>query len=441
MEAEPVTSATPARAQRDPAHVPDVDTYRIVDSAETLDDLVGELLAEPAYAIDTEFHRERTYFPRLALLQVAWSGGIALVDPFAVDIAPFGRVLQGDALAVLHAADQDLEVLDRACGAVPTRLFDTQLAAGFIGLSTPSLSSLVDRMLSRRLEKGDQLTDWTRRPLTEAQRRYAAGDVLYLLELHGLLTDRLAALGRLAWAEEECAILLRRSRLPVVPEEAWWRLKHARQLHGRERAVAQNVAAWRERRAQMLDQPTRFVLSDLALVSIAHRPPATRAELEQVRNLDARQLGNVAVSELLGAIADGLALPASAVHMPPVQRGEGVVRPAVALATAWLGERARQLEIDSAILATRADLTAFFQERPKGRLVSSWRNDLVGEPLRRLAAGDASLALEGGGTLVLEERSRRPYVAHGEPPQPSPSEAEPSTTEPSPRRAPALELD
>lgn len=403
-------SATPAAAGSPPARERDPGSYRVVDRASQLEELIDELADEPAYALDTEFHRERTYFPKLALLQVAWSGGIALVDPLAVDVAPFSRVLRSDVLAVLHAADQDLEVLERACGCVPTRMFDTQLAAGFLGLSTPSLSSLVERMLGLRLEKGDQLTDWTRRPLTDAQRRYAAGDVRYLLELHELIGGRLEVLGRRAWAEEECAIVLRRSRSPVVPEEAWWRLKHARQLHRRERGVAQQVAAWRERRAQLLDQPTRFVLSDLALVSITHRPPATRAELDQVRNFDVRQLGNSGVSELLEAIATGLELPASAIRVPPVQRGEGVVRPAVALATAWLGERARQLEIDSAILATRADLAAFFQERPEGRLVSSWRNGLVGEPLRRLAAGDAALALDAGGTLVLEERSRRPYV-------------------------------
>ncbi|HVC25536.1 MAG TPA: HRDC domain-containing protein [Acidimicrobiales bacterium] len=406
----------PARRQE---HATTADTgpspgYRLVEDAAALATLIGELAGEPAYALDTEFHRERTYYPKLALLQVAWSGGIALVDPLAVDVAPFAAILASDALAVLHAADQDLEVLERACGRVPTRLFDTQLAAGFLGMSTPSLSSLVERMLGTRLEKGDQLTDWTRRPLTETQRRYAAGDVLHLLELHELIGARLSALGRVEWAQEECGILLGRSHAPVVPEEAWWRLKHARQLHRRERAIAQSVAAWRERRAQALDQPTRFVLSDLALVSIAHRPPSTRAELEQVRNLDARQLGAGGAADVLAAVAEGLELPAGAIRVPPAHRGEGVARPAVAIATAWLGERARQLEIDPAILATRADLAEFFQDRPGGRLVSSWRNDLVGEPLRRLAAGDAALALDGGDTLVLEERSRRPYVI-GEP--------------------------
>ncbi|MDA8291113.1 MAG: HRDC domain-containing protein [Actinomycetota bacterium] len=405
MEADAATGAPSDAGADRPAG-----EYRLVEDAASLRGLVDELVREPAYALDTEFHRERTYYPKLALLQVAWRRGIALVDPLAVDVSPVAEVLAGPGLAVLHAADQDLEVLERACGRAPTRLFDTQLAAGFLGMSTPSLSSLVDRMLGTRLEKGDQLTDWTRRPLTETQRRYAAGDVVHLLELRDLIVDRLSALGRSEWAAEECEILLRRSRAPLAPEEAWWRLKHARQLHRRERGVAQSVAAWRERRARTLDQPTRFVLSDLALVSIAHRPPSTRAELEQVRNLDVRQLGAGGVAEVLAAVAEGLAMAPNAVRVPPVHRGEGVARPAVAIATAWLSERARELEIDPAILATRADLAEFFQDRPGGRLVSSWRGDLVGEPLRRLAAGDAALALDRGETLVLEERSRRPFV-------------------------------
>ncbi len=383
--------------------------YRVVDDAAALAALVEELVGQPAYALDTEFHRERTYYPRLALLQVAWPGGIALVDPLAVDVEPFAEVLAGGGLAVIHAADQDLEVLERACGRVPARLCDTQLAAGFLGLSSPSLSNLVDRLLGVRLEKGDQLTDWTRRPLTEAQRRYAADDVRFLLELEWVIGSRLEALGRKAWAEEECALLLERGRSPVVPEEAWWRIRHARQLHGRARAVAQCVAAWRERRAQALDQPTRYVLSDLALVAIAHRPPASRADLDHVRNLDPRQLGPSVVSELLDAVAEGVSLPASEIRNPPAAHGEPAARAAVALAAAWLGQEARRLEIDSTLLATRADVASFFEDRPAGRLVHSWRAGLVGEQLRSLAAGAAALALEGGEALVLEERSRRPY--------------------------------
>ncbi len=157
-EREPPPTASGTGASRGRA------SHRLIDEPEALRRLVAELAGAERYGLDTEFHRERTYFPHLALLQVAWPGGIALVDPLAVDVAPLAEVLAGPGLAVLHAADQDLEVLERACGRVPSRLFDTQLAAGFIGFSSPSLSSLVERVLGRRLEKGDQLTDWTRRP-------------------------------------------------------------------------------------------------------------------------------------------------------------------------------------------------------------------------------------------------------------------------------------
>ncbi len=381
--------------------------HRLVTDEAGLAEVVGEIASVEEYGLDTEFHRERTYYPRLALLQVAYGDQVALIDPLAVDVAGFVAVVAGPALAVLHAADQDLEVLERACGAVPARLFDTQLAAGFDGMSTPSLGTLVERVLGWRLEKGDQLTDWTRRPLDDRQLSYAASDVAYLLTLRDRLAERLGALGRLAWAEEECAAVLARPRGPVPPDEAWWRLKHARQLRGRDRQVAQAVAAWRERRAQRLDVPTRYVLSDLALVSIAHRPPRSRLELEAVRGLDVRGLGPAA-GELLDAIAEGLALPPEAVRPPPGPPAESVARPAASLGAAWVASRSRQLGIDTSLLATRADLAAFFKERPEGRLTTSWRDELVGEPLRLLAEGKLALAVGESGNLVLEERSYRP---------------------------------
>src|SRR5262249_23751880 len=155
------------------------------------------------YALDTEFHRERTYYPRLALVQLAWADDIVLIDPLAVDVTPLAAILDGDGLALLHAADQDLEVLERACGTVPARMFDTQLAAGFLGFGTPSLSVLVERLLSIRLPKSDRLTDWTERPLTPTQRTYAAADVAHLAALHDKLHERLVSVGREAWADAE----------------------------------------------------------------------------------------------------------------------------------------------------------------------------------------------------------------------------------------------
>jgi ribonuclease D len=381
--------------------------FHYVDDDAELSALVSRMLGADRYAIDTEFHRERTYYPQLALVQLAFADEIALVDPIALDPTPLAEVFAGPGLAVFHACDQDLEVLERSCGALPGRIFDTQIAAGFIGYSTPSLATLVEKILDTALEKGDQLTDWTRRPLEDAQLAYAANDVAYLLELHDRLQADLSRRDRLGWAEDECALALARERSGTRPDEAWWRLKQARQLRGKSRGVAQAVAAWRERRAQSLDQPVRFVLSDLSLVALAQRPPRSRGELEQVRGLDGRHLGAQVVPEILAAIEAGIALSNDQILLPPRPQGEPVAKPAVTIAAAWVTERAHELDIDPAILATRADLVAFLATPSSGRLANSWRSALVGEPIRRLAAGDAAIALDRG-VIVMEERSRQP---------------------------------
>ncbi len=183
-------------------------THRWIDRQADFDDLVQTLLEAPRYALDTEFHRERTYFPKLALVQVAWrtpdGQELALIDPLAVDVTPFGKLFSSDALCVIHAAQQDLDVLTHAVGSVPARMFDTQLAAGFVGYGTPSLVSLLQGEIGISPPKGDRLTDWLRRPLSDSQRQYAAVDVEYLLEVHERLVAQLAEVGRIAWAEDAC---------------------------------------------------------------------------------------------------------------------------------------------------------------------------------------------------------------------------------------------
>ena len=203
-------------------------TERWIDQQADLDDLLDVLVAEPRYAIDTEFHREKTYFPRLALVQIAWPGDLVLVDPLAIDPTAFARLFDSPALAVAHASQQDLDVLTHAVGAIPLRLFDTQVAAGFVGYGTPSLVSLLQGELGITPAKGDRLTDWLRRPLTDTQRAYAAADVASLLELQDLLVAQLSDLGRLAWAEEACEELRTRPTGAIDPMVAWMKLKDAR---------------------------------------------------------------------------------------------------------------------------------------------------------------------------------------------------------------------
>jgi ribonuclease D len=380
-----------------------------VDDPAAFEELVAHLAEVDVYGLDTEFHRERTYHARLALLQLSWRGGVAVVDPVAVDVAPLARVLAGPGLCVMHAASQDLEILERVCGTVPSRLFDTQVAAGFVGYSSVGLGSLIQGELDIKLPKADRLTDWLARPLATDAIEYAASDVAHLHELYDRLVAKLEARGRLQWALDECEVHRIRSVSSPPPERAWWKIKEARSLRGRAAAVAQAMAAWRERKAADVDRPVRFLLADLALVAMAQRPPRSEEDLRRVRGLDEGKRKGPAARELLSVVEEGLSLDLEAVQVPPSEGVDRSRRAAASLVSAWAAQRARELDIDAAILATRSDIETFLMDG-RGRLADGWRNDVVGEPIRALAAGEASLAVDSGGRLVLETRSGVPLV-------------------------------
>jgi ribonuclease D len=385
-----------------------VSGHELVETEEELRKVVDAVRSEPAYAVDTEFHRERTYYPRLALVQIAWADRLALIDPLAVDVAPLAEVLDGPGVAVLHASDQDLEVLELACGTIPAHLFDTQVAAGFLGMSNPSLAALYERELGIRVPKGHRLTDWLARPLDDNQLDYAATDVEHLLAAYEKLLADLDGRGRRQWALDECEELLHRERGPRDPDDAWRRVKEIRQLRGSARRIAQSVAAWRERRAAASDQPVRHILPDLAIVGIAQRQPHTLEQLRKVRGIDDRHVRGSQGNELLAAIL-------TAESSPPPERPETEVReldrdlrPAVGLVSAWVSQLGRNLDIDTGLLGTRADIEALLRGDADARLATGWRADIVGEPIRRLVAGEAALAFDPGGELRLEARSGRP---------------------------------
>jgi len=375
-------------------------TYRWIDSSDEVAGYVERVLAEPRYALDTEFHRERTYFPKLALVQIAAAGEIVLIDPLACDLSPLKQLFAGDPVCVAHAAQQDLDVLTHAVGAVPRHLYDTQLAAGFLGYSTPSLVSLLQSELRVTAGKGDRLTDWLRRPLSADQRDYAASDVAHLLQLQDTLDVKLAAEGRSEWVVDACEELRTRPVSGTEPELAWTRLKDVRVLKPRARGVARAVAAWRERRAMAIDSPVRQVLPDLAILGISQKQPTTVAELGQCRGVDDRHTRGVIATDILAAVREGMANEASM----PAGDGEELdrsLRPAVTLVSAWVSEVARQRRIDTALLATRNDLVAFLRGDTDARLATGWRGEFLGEGIRRLVAGQAALTFDGRGGLSL----------------------------------------
>jgi len=317
----------------------------------------------------------------------------------AVDLAPLKELFESDVKAVFHAAQQDLDVLTHAVGSIPRQLFDTQVAGGFVGYGTPSLASLVNSELKISLAKGDRLTDWLRRPLTDAQKRYAAIDVAYLIEIQDRLLVKLAETGRTEWVTAACEELRKKGQTPVRPEDAWLRLKDARGLNGKGRGVARAVSQWRERRAMELDVPVRQVLPDLAILGIAQRQPKNETELSQARGVDGRAQRGSTASEILAAVAEGLAGP-----VPEVPSGgddiERDLRPAVTLISAWVSQVAKSEGVDTAMLATRADLVALLSGDPTARLASGWRAELLGDDIQALVSGNASL------TFVPSEHSR-----------------------------------
>lgn len=334
---------------------------------------------------------------------------MAVIDPLAVDVRPLVEVLAGPGLMVAHAAEQDLEVLERACGRGPSRLFDTQVAGGFAGYGSASLSTLSQAFLGREVPKGDRLTDWRRRPLTDSQLSYAAADVEHLIALADAVIADLERRGRLAWAEEECEMLRVRPHGGGDPSRSWWKLRDARTLKGSSRGVAQEVAAWRETRARETDQPIRTVLPDLAVLSIAHRPPGSLKALSEVRGLEGRRLRQEVADGVLQAVERGRRLPAEQLQVPPVDDVPKEMRAAVALLMAWIVQVARDERIDSTLLATRSDVAALVRGRPDGRLASGWRAEMIAEPARALVEGRASLAFDGNDRLVLEDRSGRAW--------------------------------
>ncbi len=384
--------------------------YELVTEISHLKRVVTDAAAQERYAIDTEFHRERTYFPQVALIQLTVGSEIWLIDPLEVDPAPLAELLNGEGLCVVHAGIQDLEVLELACGTVPSRLVDTQIAAGFLGVSTGSLTSLLDRFLAVDLPKGDRLTDWLRRPLTDDQLRYAASDVEFLLPLVDHLWAELSDLGRTSWVEEECSLMLSRPRTRRPPDEAVTRIKEARGLRGKSQRVATAVAAWRERRAAELDVPVRQVLSDLGVVAVAQQTPGSIKELRSLRGVDSRHLRDGAGTELLAAVQTGLKMKPDRNRQPRSPELPRHLRPVVTLVTAWVSQLARDNQLDPALLATRADVEALLRKDPECRLLTGWRQEMVGKPIAQLVSGNAAVAFDTDGHLVLEARSNQPLT-------------------------------
>jgi ribonuclease D len=354
---------------------------------------LARALAEAEWvALDTEFMRERTYYARLCLIQFATPQWLALVDPLALaDLSALLAALGAPRpLKVLHAARQDLEVFHDLGGAVPAPLFDTQIAAALLGYDDQiGYGALVQELLGVRLEKGATRTDWAARPLTAEQLRYAQDDVRYLCQLYPRLNERLAARGRLAWLEEECARLADPALYRSDPARAWRRIKSAGRLPAAAQARLRALAAWRERTARAKNLPRGWVLRDASLLELARAAPRTPAALAALPELEPQATKRFAaeILECLAAVPPE-APPAIEPEPAPLEPAE---RALVQSLLAELKALAEAEQLSPALLATRAEVEALVRGRRDLRLLQGWRAALAGARLT------ARLATTAGG--------------------------------------------
>lgn len=368
------------------------------------------LADQPFVAVDTEFMRETTYWPMLCLIQAAAPNGAeATIDPLAegLDLAPFLDVLRDPTiLKVFHAARQDVEIFHNL-KAMPTPLFDTQVAGMAAGFGEQvAYDALVRQMLKIDLDKSSRFTDWARRPLSEAQLSYALADVTHLAALFPQLRDRLANAGRLAWVEEEMAGLSDPANYDVDPENAWKRLK-PRKHSARYLAVFRGVAAWRERTAQERDQPRGRILKDEAIDELATQAPADAAGLDKLRGVPKGFSGSKFGPGLLEAIREALKDPEG--YAPVIERPGGPppanAGAVVELLKVLLKARSEDAGVASKLIATVSDLEriAADDEAAVGALMG-WRHEAFGADALRLKRGELALVLDGARVRVVEVR-------------------------------------
>jgi ribonuclease D len=386
--------------------------WRLATSADVVE--AAALAADrKRFGIDTEFMSEGRYRALLCLAQVVVEGPngsdprILLIDTLnGVDVGPLAELLgDPEVEVILHAGRQDVAILRRTWDTELNNIFDTQIAAGFAGASAQAgYSNLLSQMIGRRVGKTASYTRWDARPLTEEQLSYAAEDVIHLLELADDLQRRLSESGRLQWAREECR-RLEGATDERDPDVVWERLPRIGQLDPRARAVAQHVAAWRERTASREDRPVGSVLADAPLVEVAKRQPASLRALEQIRGIHPsiiRRRGQ----DILTAITQGL-------EAPPIPREQSHYRtdpadaPLISLAEALLRARAMEAGLAYELIASRAELEQIVDAARRGepppsvRTLEGWRAELVGSDLEDLLAGQRALGIGPDGRLVL----------------------------------------
>ncbi len=364
---------------------------------------------QPFVAVDTEFMRETTYWPKLCLIQAAAPNAEAVIDPLAdgIDLEPFLEILRDPKIEkVFHAARQDVEIFNNL-NAMPTPLFDTQVAGMAAGFGEQiAYDALVRQMLKVEIDKSSRFTDWARRPLTDAQLVYAVGDVTHLAKLYPMLRARLEKDGRLAWVVDEMRSLTDPAMYDVSPENAWKRLRPRRHT-AKYLAIFKAVAAWRERTAQLRDQPRGRILKDDAIDEIATQAPTDADGLDRLRSVPKGFSGSRFGPDLLAAVREALKDPEA--YAPVIEKTKHQPSPAagavVELLKVLLKARSEDAGVASKLIATVSDLEQIANDdNAKTQALTGWRREAFGEDALRLKRGELALVLDGARVRVVEVR-------------------------------------
>lgn len=371
-----------------------------------LEDLAAKLEGSRLLAIDTEFMREKTYYAKLCLLQVNNGTVSALIDPLSVDdLSVLSSILTDkNCVKIFHAGKQDIDIIYHATGVTPFPVFDTQVAASLLGYPLQvGYGPLVRSVCDIKLAKADSFTDWSRRPLSNNQIKYALEDVVYLPQMYDYLQSELEKKGRLSWCEHDFAELSNPANYYNDPYEMWQRVKRVSSLARGQLAIAREVAAWREKEAMRRDLPRKWILADEAVVEIARKAPKTRERLLEVRGLASRLNGRD-VNQILEAVRKGKEVPQS--QWPRLVRspkGEAETDGAVDLLASLVEVRAKQNDVAAPLLATHSDLSKLARGHREGiAVLEGWRYEMVGRELLDLLDGRLAIYLNKGSIEVTE---------------------------------------
>ncbi len=358
----------------------------------------------PVVAVDTEFLREKTYYPKLCLVQVNAGGSIAAVDPISIhDLTPLARIFENpDIVKVFHACSQDLEAIYDGMGCLCRNVFDTQLAASFLGYRQQiGYGALVDSVCGVSLAKAEALTDWSRRPLDPEQLVYAEDDVRYLLDIHSDFNRRLIEKDRLSWVLPEMEEISDPSRIQKDPRDAYLRLKRASSLTRRQLAVAREVCLWRERAAASRDVPRKWLVSDEVVIELCRRTPTSMPRLRRIRGLE--KTPEADCRQVIAAVERGLACRPE--DFPAAIKQHAKASPekdgAIDLMSAVLRVVAEKEGLAPQVIANKDDLAELLAGNIDGRLSSGWRHEVAGKALERLLAGELGLTVKDGRVEIL----------------------------------------